>query len=87
MTTWNHRVMKFNDPLHEEWLEICEVYYDEADKPFLYTEKAVGVAGETIDELRVTLRRMEKALDEPILTPMDFKKSETSDGRTVKEQS
>ncbi len=65
--SWNHRVMRFPDPLHEEWLEIHEVYYDDNGQHTMYTEEAVSVAGEAIEELRETLSRMEKALNQPIL--------------------
>lgn len=71
--TWDYRVMRFADPVREEWLEIHGVYYREDGAPAMYTERAVGVCSDGgVDGLRATLRLMERALDEPVLTPDDF---------------
>jgi len=66
---WNHRVVKrtvteCGEPV--EQFGIHEVFYD-IDGPgrHAWTNEPVGVAGESIEELRETLERMLGALDEP----------------------
>jgi len=70
-TTWNHRVVKSQDEDGTEYLTIQEVYYDD-DKPQMHTLE-LGVEGETIDDLKDTLQRMLKCVDQPIMDeiPMD----------------
>jgi hypothetical protein len=58
----------------EPWYEICEVFYEEGE-PWLRTD-GISVSGNNIDELRETLERMLKCLDNPILTSQDFKEKE-----------
>ena len=78
--TWNHRLMrrKYTHPVTQETettLAIHEVYYrdDTVDDTCIssedvgYTEEPVAVMGETIDEVRQTLRLMLDALDKPII--------------------
>jgi hypothetical protein len=51
-----------------EWFGIHEVFYglpDESDPG--WTEDAVSVEGESVDELRETLQRMLVALDRPVI--------------------
>lgn len=63
--TWNHRVVEFEDG----WLEIAECYY-ENDTLMGHTASGVSVRGSSIPELRETLERMLKCLDEPIIKGM-----------------
>lgn len=65
--TWNHRVVKFDN----DWLSICEVYYDEDGKVQGHTADGVRVGSETIEGLRWTLEQMLKSLDEPIIEEME----------------
>jgi len=68
---WNHRVM--NCPSEnggEDLLLFKEVYYDEEGKPDSYSEPFM--CGDDLDELRLLLRRLEKALSEPVLHETDF---------------
>lgn len=69
--TWNHRVVRFRAGQEDEYLEICEVFYDADDpkKPYAHTQ-GVAVHGQSIDELRVDLDRMQRCLDLPILDQM-----------------
>jgi len=40
MSYWNYRVLKQVNPKNnKESFEICEVHYDENDRPHLWTEK------------------------------------------------
>ena len=70
--TWNHRVM-----LHakadagDDYYVVTEVHYDDG-MPRLYADGAT-VGGNSIEELRETLECMLRALEQPILTPADFK--------------
>jgi hypothetical protein len=71
--SWNYRVMRFLDPLTKEpCLAIHEVYYHEDGTRRAYTVDAVGVVGDTPEELGEVLDRMRRALGEPILEPGDF---------------
>lgn len=68
--TWNHRVIRQVCD-GEVFLGIHEVYYDNG-VPDMCTEDTVGVCGESLGELKQTLRWMQKALGEPILEMSDF---------------
>ena len=68
---WNHRVVDLTsenegDPL----FEIREVYYDGVI-PIGHCE--TSVMSETKEGLLIALDRMKEALDQPVLTPKDFK--------------
>jgi hypothetical protein len=58
------------DPL----FEICEVFYDRDGIPVGHG--GLSVMSETIEGLREVADRMKEALDQPVLTPKDFKESE-----------
>jgi hypothetical protein len=63
---WNYRIIKTVDEISkEEWLEICEVYYDTVGKPMGYCKATVG--GNNLEEVRSTLDMMKVALDKPTL--------------------
>lgn len=63
MMTWNHRVMRYADGS----LGIHEVFYNDDGNPVSWTEEAIGVAGDNLEELREELTHMLRALDKPIL--------------------
>ncbi len=70
--TFNHRVVRRKNSKGHPWLAIYEVYYDDNDKPDNRTLDPVGVitehdAPKGIKEMRETLERMLKCLDQPIL--------------------
>lgn len=80
MGTWNHRVMRHKHTFPESGetevtLAIHEVYYKDqtvddcqvSADDVGFTENAVTVTGESIEELRSTLRLMLNALDKPVL--------------------
>ena len=64
--SWNHRVLAMEIEC-ELYYGIYEVYYDENGKPNGYSEKPVTVAGDTIDNLKCTLKRMHQAFRKPVL--------------------
>ena len=73
--TWNHRVIHtVYKEIEEEGYSIHEVFYDEDGVPDMMTLDAVGVWGETMDEVQQTLEWMTKALEQPILEASDFDK-------------
>jgi len=68
---WNHRVM--NCPSEnggDDLLFFKEVFYDDKGKPDAYSEPFM--CGDDLDELRLLLLRLEKALDKPVLHENDF---------------
>jgi hypothetical protein len=70
MSHWNHRVVKrtYPAPSNETLYQIHEAYYGLAgDKLPSITVEPAEVVGESIEELRDTLQRMLRALDNPVL--------------------
>ena len=69
MTMWNYRVIRTIDSYEvEPFYGIHEAYYTErSNLPISATEDIVGVGGGSVAELRETLTKMLKALDEPVL--------------------
>lgn len=73
VSTWNHRVMRFDED-GETWFAIHEVHYDNG-RPVMYTERPAVVfwaAEEGMESAVTTIERFRKALDLPVLTPADF---------------
>jgi len=69
---WNHRVVDMTsenegDPL----VELREVFYDRDGIPVGHGE--LSIMSETMEGLREVIDRMKEALDQPVLTPEDFK--------------
>jgi hypothetical protein len=62
--SWNHRVVKIVE-FEETLYMIQEDFYNGDDKPVGYTEPSV--VSETMDGLRETIARMERALSQPVL--------------------
>jgi hypothetical protein len=72
---WNHRVVRVADGDGEtSSLMVCEVYYRDG-KPFLRTDDGARVLGHDIEELRETLRRFERALEQPVLDDSIFEET------------
>lgn len=65
MGHWNHRVVKQTDG-DETWFGIHEVFYDE-EQGTGWTENAVSVIGQSVDDLRWVLEKMLLALDKPVI--------------------
>jgi hypothetical protein len=68
---WNHRVIEFVDFDGTPYRQIHEVHYEDGI-PYGYTENPAVVMGETNEVLRLTLERMLKCLDKPVLVESDF---------------
>jgi hypothetical protein len=68
MTHWNHRVVQKNYP-EEDYIEysIREVFYNDDESVYAYTENPMRLHGESIESLRKYLEWCLKALDQPVL--------------------
>lgn len=64
--TWNHRVvMEIDGDTGEPWFAICEVYYNGDGETCGYCAPCTGA--ETLEGLKIQVRRLAEALDKPIL--------------------
>lgn len=67
---WNYRLVKEIGEF-EDYISICEIYYDEQDRPAMYCQATLG--GDTVDEVKEVHRMVKEAFKAPILTyPKDF---------------
>lgn len=62
--TWNLRVVDQSEG-GEDFLEVCEVYYDEIGIPMGYCKASMSV--ETIEDIQQYLMWALAALDQPVL--------------------
>ena len=68
---WNHRVVNRKEENDgEDWFVVCEVYYNESNKPCGYCDATVGE--NTMEELKETIARVSKAYEQPVLNKSDF---------------
>jgi hypothetical protein len=67
MSHWNHRVVKQIGPDGSEWYSIREVFYNDDDTIYAYTQKPVDIGGDTIEDIREYLNWCLNCLDTPIL--------------------
>jgi len=80
MSTWNYRVLAFED--HEDmWFEIHEVFYDKKDRPNAYGR--TRVCGGSTHDLLSALEKMIDAVTKPFLWggdrfPEEYKQNENS---------
>ena len=69
--SWNHRIIFHREkPARNSYFAVHECHYDCAgDKiPTSWTEEAIRIIEDSVDEMRVTLTRIRKACNQPILT-------------------
>ena len=64
--SWNYRVMKSKDG-EDDWYQIHEVYYDEDNNVNGWTKNGATVGGNTIDEVRSSLKLMLASLNKEAL--------------------
>jgi hypothetical protein len=62
--TWNLRLVDVSED-GEEYLEVCEVFYDTMGKPLGYTPATMS--GEDIEDIRTYINWALEALDKPVL--------------------
>jgi hypothetical protein len=67
MSHWNHRVVKEVLKDGEEWYTVREVFYNDDDTIYAYTDDPVDICGESVDEIRKYLQWCLDCLDNPIL--------------------
>lgn len=69
--SWNHRVIRRfypNTHMDDSMLyEIYEVYYDKEGKIEGLTEEPIKIREETVDDLRKTIERLTKCLEQPTI--------------------
>ncbi len=63
--TWNLRLVDQSES-GEDYLEVCEVYYDDIGIPMGYCRATMG--GETVEEIQQYLMWALAALDQPVLS-------------------
>ena len=61
--TWNYRLMRYSSG----GIGIHEVFYDDAGVPASWTERAVGLVGVDLEDIRSGLSLMAMSLDKPVL--------------------
>jgi hypothetical protein len=69
--TWNHRIIFHREmSARNSYFGVHECFYDRAsDKiPTSWTEESIRIIEDSVDDLRVTLTRIRKACNQPILT-------------------
>ena len=64
--SWNYRVMKSKDG-EDDWYQIHEVYYDGDNNVNGWTKNGATVSGNTIDEVRSSLKLMLASLNKEAL--------------------
>jgi hypothetical protein len=73
--TWNYRVCKsiYKDDGYEEVnYEIHEAHYNPDGSIWAVTQNAVSVHGESLEEIKIVLERMNAALEKPVIDLDDF---------------
>lgn len=69
--SWNHRVVRRfypNTHMDDSMLyEIYEVYYDKEGRIEGLTEEPIKIREESVDDLRKTIERLTKCLEQPII--------------------
>lgn len=72
MSHWNHRVIK-STTNGEDWYSVREVFYNEDNTIYAYTEEPIDISGSSIDELKEYLQWCLNCLDKPILVDDEVK--------------
>jgi hypothetical protein len=62
--TWNLRLVNVSED-EEEYIEVCEVFYDTMGKPLGYTPATMS--GEDKEDIRTYIGWALEALDKPVL--------------------
>lgn len=67
MSHWNHRVVKQILPDGTDWYSVREVFYNDDNSIYAYTEEPVDISGENIDSLKEYCQWVINCLDKDIL--------------------
>jgi len=73
MSYWNHRVVKQKLQDGTDWFSVREIFYNDDDSIYAYTEKPVDISGESIEAMRVYCQWILHCLDKEILVDGDIK--------------
>lgn len=68
---WNHRIIQKEDD-GNIYYEIHEVYYNENGTIWAITEESVKPFGDTVEDLKVGMKLMLTAFEEPVLIEDDI---------------
>lgn len=71
--SWNYRVVRFQDEVEGEYLEVKEVYYDIDGSLMGYCDATVGAG--SVDGLLEVMDMMLADIKKPIIDEEEFKKS------------
>lgn len=71
---WNHRIILKKEDGDSEgcYYEIHEVYYNEDGTIWAITEESVKPFGDTVEDLKVGMKLMLTAFEEPVLIEDDI---------------
>jgi hypothetical protein len=65
--SWNYRVLKHERAEDDFYYIIHEVYYDKSGNATSWTVDAVQPWGENMEELELSMKHYNSALDKPVL--------------------
>lgn len=83
MSYWNLRVVKETLPDGEDFYSVREVFYNDDDTIYAYTEDPVDISGGSIEELREYTKWILNCLDKPILidNEVEFVEKKEEEGK------
>ena len=64
---WDYRVLILDNNKGDNRFEICEVYYDENNKPEAWVEDDNVLIGESLADLKETYEYIQNAFKKPVL--------------------
>lgn len=73
MSHWNHRVVKQALEEGTDWYSVREVFYNDDDTIYAYSEEPVDICGESIADLKEYTQWVLDCLDKPILIDGEVK--------------
>jgi len=73
MFYWNNRLVNRRDSNGgEDYLQLCEVYYNADDDSLIGFSDVENIGGETIESARRSYERLAEAFNHPVLNEWDF---------------
>lgn len=73
---WNYRVVRYRKARPDDWLAVHSAFYNDGvppdGKPHSISVTSIAPQGESLDELKSDLEKMQRALELPILDYDDF---------------
>ena len=67
MSYWNHRVVREKLEDGNNWYSVREVFYNDDDTIYAYTQEPIDISGESIKELKEYVQWILDCLDKDIL--------------------